>query len=436
MKRVALAALAAFMTGLAAAPAVAAAAADAASIVRGGRLYDNWSHESKERQPPHPNPAFKTRQVRVVAADTWRCVECHGWDYRGKHGMAGIRGRQNTDPAAIVALLKDATHGYEELLHDSDRIDLANFIVSGQADMQKLVDAARRAKTNLGSSEKIFATVCAACHGLDGTRLREVAPLGDSARQRPHEVLHVALNGHPGGRMPALRTLGEDAVARMLAYLQTLPSLNLAASIANGGRLYDDWQAQGDGHRQALPHPSYPRKAYYADVAALTWRCKECHGWDYKGNQGQFSSGHHATGIKGIRAMAGADPDRIMAILRNSSHLYDAVLKYRDLQDLANFVSHGQVDMDAMIDPQSGLSRGDATRGAAHYRSICAGCHGLEGRFIAKRHVGRVAKEDPWASLHAMLNGHPDDTMPALREIDQKVIIDVLAHIQGLQDRR
>ena len=188
------------MAGVIAAPAVAT---DTASIVRGGRLYDNWSHESRERTPPQANPAFKTRQVRVAAVDTWRCVECHGWDYKGKHGVAGIRARQNGDPAAIVALLKDANHGYEDLLHESDRVDLANFITRGQVDMQKLVENARRAKSATGTSERIFATVCAACHGLDGGSVREVPPLGDSARQRPNEVLHVVLNGHPGGNMPA-----------------------------------------------------------------------------------------------------------------------------------------------------------------------------------------------------------------------------------------
>jgi len=433
MKRVVLAALAALVSGLAAAQAVAV---DPASIVRGGRLYDNWSSESKERQPPHPNPAFKTRQVRVAAADTWRCVECHGWDYKGNHGIVGVRGRQNTDPAAIAALLKDANHGYEDLLHESDRIDLANFISRGQTDMQKMVEAARRAKSALGSSEKIFATVCAVCHGLDGARLREVAPLGDSARQRPAEVLHVALNGHPGGNMPALRTLGEDAVARMLAFLQTLPSVNLVASIANGGRLYDDWQANSGGTMQALPHPAYPPKGYYADAAPITWRCKECHGWDYKGNQGQYANGTHATGIKGIRAMVGVDPEQIMAVLRNNTHRYGAVLKHRDLQDLANFVSKGQIDMDTVIDPRTRLARGNVASGATHYRTMCAGCHGLEGRFVAKRHVGRVSKEDPWHSLHNMLNGHPDDAMPALREIDPKIVADILTHIQTLQDKR
>lgn len=413
-----------------------ASASDSASIVRGGRLYDNWSLESKGRTPNHPNPAFKSAQARVATADTWRCVECHGWDYKGDHGIKGISGRQKSDPVALLALLKDANHGYGELLSDGDRFDLANFIASGQTDMRQLQELAGRSKPGQAAADKVYATVCANCHGLDGARLRQVPPLGDSARQRPYEVLHVALNGHPGGNMPALRTLGEETVATMLAYLQTLPSINLAASIANGGRLYDDWQVHTGGQQQALPHPGYPPKAYYVSAASETWRCKECHGWDYKGNQGQYASGNHATGIKGIRAMAGADAGKIMATLQSSSHLFGAVLKHRDLQDLANFVSYGQIDMDSLIDPRTGLSRGDATRGAAHYRSMCANCHGLEGRFVAKRHAGRVTREDPWHSVHNMMNGHPDDTMPALREIDPKVIRDILAHMQTLQERR
>ncbi|MBV5300071.1 MAG: c-type cytochrome [Rhodoferax sp.] len=413
-----------------------AIASDPASVVRGGRLYDNWSAETKGRTPNHPNPAFKTRQVRVAAADTWRCVECHGWDYKGKHGVVGISGRQQINPVAMAALLKDANHAYDELLDEHDRLDLVNFIASGQTDMHRLVESARRTKPGQANSDKIFATVCAACHGLAGDRLRSIAPLGDSARQRPFEVLHVALNGHPGGNMPALRTLGEDTVVNMLAFLQTLPGIQLAASIANGGRLYDDWQIHTGGQRQALPHPAYPSKAYYANAAPETWRCKECHGWDYKGNQGQYAKGNHATGIKGIRALSGGEPDRTIGILRSDTHLYGAVLKHRDLQDLANFVSHGQIDMDTVIDPRTGLSRGDASRGVAHYRTLCAGCHGLEGHFVAKRHLGKVSRDDPWHSLHNMLNGHPDDAMPALREIDPKVTSDILAHIQTLPERR
>lgn len=413
-----------------------ASASDSASVVRGGRLYDNWSLESKGRAPNHPNPAFKSKQARITRADSWRCVACHGWDYKGVAGIKGIGGRKKTDPLAIAALLMDANHRYGELLSEGDRLDLGNFVASGQTDLGRLQELALRTKPGQTMSDKVYATICANCHGLDGARLRQVPPLGDSARQRPFEVLHVALNGHPGGNMPALRTLGEESVAKMLAYLQTLPSVNLAASIANGGRLYDDWQVHTGGQRQALPHPAYPPNAYYASAAAETWRCKECHGWDYMGNQGQYANGNHATGIRGIRAFAGAEPEKIIALLRSSTHLFGAVLKHRDLQDLANFVRYGQIDMDTLIDPRTGLSRGDATRGAAHYRTICASCHGLEGRSVAKRHVGRVTREDPWHAAHNMLNGHPDDTMPALREIDPKVIGDILAHMQTLQERR
>lgn len=411
-------------------------ASDPASVVRGGRLYDNWRLEVKGRAPNQPHPAFKTSQVQVAAPDTWRCVACHGWDYKGIQGVRGINGRQKADPAAIAALLKDANHGYDELLDEHDRLDLANFVVSGQTDMHKLVEQARRVKPAQTASDKIFATLCAACHGLEGDRLRDIAPLGDSARLRPFEVLHVALNGHPGGSMPTLRTLGEDTAVNMLAYLQTLRSIHLAASIANGGRLYDDWQVHTGGQRQALPHPAYPAKAYYAGTPAETWRCKACHGWDYKGSQGQYAKGDQVTGIKGIRAQAGTAPDQIIGVLRSNTHMYGAVLKHRDLQDLANFVSRGQIDMDTVIDPRTGLSRGDAAHGQGHYLTLCAGCHGPEGRFVAKRHLGKVSRDDPWHSLHNMLNGHPDDAMPALRELDAKVASDILAHLQTLQERR
>jgi mono/diheme cytochrome c family protein len=433
MKSTLLPAMAAMLASLSLSTALAD---DPASIVRGGRLYDNWIAETRSRAPNHVNPAFKAKAVPGSVPDTWRCVECHGWDYKGKHGIVGIQGRQKADTAAVAAVLRDANHAYVELLDEHDRIDLANFVVSGQVEMQRLLGLAQRIKPGQTAADKVYATVCANCHGLDGDLLREIAPLGDSARQRPAEIMHVSLNGHPGGNMPALRTLGEDTAVSMLAHLQTLRGVNLVASMANGGRLYDDWQVQTGGQRQALPHPAYPARAYYANAVNETWRCKECHGWDYKGDQGQYARGNHATGIKGIRALAGADPGKTMLVLRDSKHFFGAVLKHRDLQDLANFVSYGQVDMDAVIDAKTGLSRGDAVKGQAHYRTMCASCHGLTGAYVAKRHLGKVSRGDPWHSLHNMLNGHPDDTMPALRELDPAVSKDILAHIQTLQERR
>jgi mono/diheme cytochrome c family protein len=440
MKHVTLTVLSALTASLIAVSAGAAepkgANTDEASIARGARLYEDWAHESGEREEILPNPEFKTKDVRVPAADTWRCVTCHGWDYKGQHGFPSIRKREGGNSASVVALLKDKPHHFQGLMHESDFADLANFVTRGQVDMAPLIESARKlGAAGAASWENIFATTCANCHGPDGGQQRGVRHLGETARLQPAKVLHVILNGHAGGNMPALRAFGTGMASGMLAYVQTLPSQNLAASITNGGRLYDDWQ-WATGNRQALPHPAYPTKAYYANVPSVTWRCRECHGPDYKGEDGQFAKGNHATGIKGIRGMAGADPEQIMTILRNRTHRFGAVLKFRDLQDLANFVSKGQVDMDAMIDPKTGAARGDAKLGEPYYQTICVGCHGREGRFTAKRFLGTRAKQDPWSALHSMFNGHPDDNMPALREFDQKVIANILAYVQSLKDNR
>lgn len=426
--------LAGFVAGSAGAAEPAKVLPADASIASGARLYENWAQESREREEVLPNPAFTTKDVRIDAADTWRCVICHGWDYKGSYGFPGIRDSQGRKPAEIVALLKGASHRFDGLMQEADLLDLASFVSRGQVDMAPLIKSAGRLGGGASAWQNIFSTTCANCHGLDGGRQRGVRQLGETAREQPSKVLHVVLNGHAGGNMPALRSFGTGMAVGMLAYVKTLPSENMAASITNGGRLYDDWQS-ATGSRQALPHPSYPPKAYYADVPAVTWRCRECHGGDYKGNLGQYASGNHATGIKGIRSMAGADPGLITAILRNRTHRFGAVLKYRDLQDLANFVSAGQVDMDTFFDSKTGRARGDAKRGEPYYQTICVGCHGREGRFTAKRFLGARARQDPAAALHSMLNGHPDDNMPALRQFDQRIVADILSYVQSLPDK-
>lgn len=124
---------------------VAMAAADEASVVRGGRLYDDWSRELKQRPLTSPHPAFSAKIVGVAATETWRCSACHGFDYRGQHGQPGIRARQGGDLAAIVAVLKDSTHGFDALMRESDLLDLAQFVSHGQVDMPLLIDSARRA---------------------------------------------------------------------------------------------------------------------------------------------------------------------------------------------------------------------------------------------------------------------------------------------------
>jgi len=409
------------------------------AVVRGGRLYDNWYRELHATPPREPHPLFKGAVSSIAeAAATWRCTACHGWDYRGADGVPGIERFRGADPAAIVAVLEQPPHGYGAVLRGADLSDLARFVSLGQLDMAAVVDAAtRRSREPAAGHEDSYHTVCAGCHGADGKKVRDAPPLGEIARERPHEALHMILNGHPSGSMPALRVLGTEAAGGMLAFLQTLPAQNLAASVVRGGRLYDNWQMELRTLPPSVPHPAYPRTAVYAEDAPRTWRCKECHGWDYLGRDGGYATGPHATGVKGIRGLAGAPLDRILAILRDDTHRYGAVLKQRDLLDLARFVSLGQIDMEAAIDRATRRARGDAVRAADYYRTICASCHGRDGTaIITTVPLGRLASESPWEALHKILNGHPDEPMPALRVLGNERLVDILAYLQTLpQDR-
>lgn len=217
----------------------------------------------------------------------------------------------------------------------------------------------------------------------------------------------------------------------------SLPALTAEAgeaqsSIARGGMLYDKWFAVVNVEPPKGSHPAYPKKGAAFGKSA-TYRCKECHGWDYRGEDGAYAKGKHFTGIAGIRGSAGADPKAIVKILKDEDHGYQRWLKDRDLQDLARFVSKGQLDMDRVIDRKTKAVKGKAARGEAIYNTVCAKCHGLDGKGHSEMEdIGAVAKKNPWEALHKILNGQPDETMPALRAFDLQISLDVLAYTQTL----
>ena len=419
------------------------------SIVRGGRLYDNWYKELNVSPPEESHPSYSEEgKFADDPGSNWLCSECHGWDYKGRNGVfsegmhytgiIGIRRMVGKDPAKIVEILQDETHGYGDLdeMKEQDILDLAIFVSAGQVDMDMFIDGA----TGLGmgemaESKDYFETICAICHGLDGQKMKTMPPLGKVTTDNPWRALGNILNGHSGKTMPALRVFGTQTLIGLLSYIQSLPSEPTLASIARGGRLYDNWYREIGTLIPTEPNPAYPPDMAYAESPISNWRCKECHGWDYLGKDGAYSKGRHFTGIKGIRSMAGADLEEIMDVLMNDTHGYAKLrqLKDRDFFDLANFVSKGQVDMEEYIDAKTGKAKGDNVLREDYYKTICANCHGLDGHKIIKiSSLGDSARNDPWKTLHIMLNGHPRKNMPALRALDEQVIIDLIAYLQSL----
>ena len=231
----------------------------------------------------------------------------------------------------------------------------------------------------------------------------------------------------------AKRTAIALALLAFMAMGQDVWAADDQASIVRGGRLYANWFEELKESAPAVVHRAYPAAGRYGGAPGATWRCKECHGWDYRGRDGAYSSGGHFTGIKGIGAMAGADPAAIAAILKDENHGYAEKMADQDLGDLANFVSRGQVDMDAFIDRKTGKAKGDALRRKDYYNTICANCHGVMGlRNSAMRPLGDAVNANPWEALHTLLNGHPNEKMPALRGLGIPVLVDILAHAQSL----
>lgn len=218
-----LAALVAVMVaGWAVAPA--SAAEIESTLARGGRLYDNWYKELKATRPDSAHPAYPASGKSPK--NSWRCTACHGWDYTGEKavGVKGITGAKGKPEAAIVAILRDKTHGYTaDMLSDKDAGDLAMFVSKGQIDMAKYVDlAASKSKGAAAKGEVYFNTLCGVCHGMDGKKVSTGMALGQ-ASEFPAAMLHKALNGQPAEAMPMLRSFDHAISADIVAYTASLP---------------------------------------------------------------------------------------------------------------------------------------------------------------------------------------------------------------------
>jgi thiosulfate dehydrogenase len=64
---------------------------------------------------------------------------------------------------------------------------------------------------------------------------------------------------------------------------------------------------------------------------------------------------------------------------------------------------------------------------------MCAKCHGMDGTEPddMKKSLGKQMG-NPWEVMHKIMNGQPDEEMPALRALDRGVVMDVMSHITTL----
>jgi cysteine-rich repeat protein len=191
-----------------------------------------------------------------------------------------------------------------------------------------------------------------------------------------------------------------------------------------GGRMYDKWWAVNGSAAPTGDHPLYPPIGQQS--GANTYRCKECHGWDYKGASGAYSSGSHYTGIPGILGSVLGQAEMFDLLKNDVAPNGHGFVNYgmsdQDIADIVAFVQTQLVDTDDYIDAV-GLFLGDEVQGEVHYTTsgsiTCVTCHGADGAAVnfgtpsEPEWVGTVARHNPWELLHKIRYGQPGTGMPS-----------------------
>jgi len=432
--------------------------------IRGGLLYDKWWKVAGVNEPTEDHPLWATQDTNTRSgADTWRCKECHGWDYKGAEGaygsgshftgFTGVFQMAGSDPNEILAALQgesNPSHDFSSAMGEQDLIDLALFISEEIIDFSTLVGDDKAAlSTDLHEGEHLYQDTCAICHGKDGTMLNfgsdeEPEYLGDLASSNPWEALHKARFGQPGeAQMPSAVKAGwtGEEQGALLAYLQTLEPMS--DLVPQGGKLYDKWWSVLEIDAPTGDQPLWATQDTNTRSGADTWRCKECHGWDYKGAEGAYGSGSHFTGFPGIFDEAGHSAEELTAWLdgsNNADHDFSAYLDADAFAALVEFIQKGTVDMSMYINYDDKSAIGDAAAGQTLFDGTCAACHGMDGTMLnfgdetEPEYLGDLGGENPWEVLHKAANGQPGQLMPSGRALgwSWEDLANVLAYIQTL----
>lgn len=216
-------------------------------------------------------------------------------------------------------------------------------------------------------------------------------------------------------------------------------------AIIQGGLLYDNWWSVTGGDEPTTDHPLWATQSTNTRSGGETWRCKECHGWDYKGADGAYGSGSHFTGFPGVFGARSKSVDEIVSALKGGTapdHDFSTVMDDAALTNLATFIQN-VMDYTQYVDYSNKTPiGGDAGSGQVLYAGNCALCHSDDGTQLnfgsgdEPEYVGTIAVDNPLEFMHKVLYGQPGSTPKMIGTIESgwttDQVVDVLAYAQSL----
>lgn len=216
--------------------------------------------------------------------------------------------------------------------------------------------------------------------------------------------------------------------------------------ISRGGQLYDNWwKTTINTPKPEGNHPLWKTQTTNKRNGYSTWRCKECHGWDYRGKDGAYSKGSHYTGFKGVlqssKKMSIKEFEAVLKGSTNKEHDFSKHISDNDIADLALFLKEGIVDTRNIINTDATPLGGDINAGQGIFMRTCTHmCHGGTGTMInfgdseKPEFVGTVANKNPWEFIHKVRMGQPGTRMPStvINEWTEKELSDLLTFARTL----
>ena len=181
--------------------------------------------------------------------------------------------------------------------------------------------------------------------------------------------------------------------------------------VSLGAQIYDDWTSVvKDAPLPVGNHPIWSRQTNSTISGIETWRCVNCHGWDYQGKEGAFGFGPYSTGFPSILEASSESSTYLVGALSggdDAQHDFSSLMSEEELESVVSFIQTGVIDDNEYIDIFTRkVINGNLSNGKEKYKAACASCHGEDGTQATFRYEGRevalgtLAVQDPWRFLH------------------------------------